>query len=178
MRLTTLAMLAAWVSSGPLVSARPFFTRPVPISASPLYQDPKFFPTIFAGARYVRYFLNPSFQATIGPANVQRLDSIINQICFASDSNYHLKTCQKILTKLDRLAGQSSVVKKSQRYRELLAVACISVGPTTDTCQPLLADADCFSRDAIHNSTTNMETLDRVPKSLTWFLKQSIQRKM
>src|SRR6202795_2706743 len=73
---TTFVLLASWAAAAPLL---PF--RPVPISASPLYQDPLLFRTIFAGARYVGDFLSPAFQCTIGQENVQRLDTIINQSC-------------------------------------------------------------------------------------------------
>ena len=123
--LTTFILLVSWASAAPL-----FPLRPVPISASPLYHDPSFFPSIFSGARYVRHFLNPTFRSTIGKENLQRLDTVINQFCLcvstptctwglfadwlicseALDPTYQ-KTCQKILAKLDSLAGQNTPVR-------------------------------------------------------------------
>lgn len=76
-------LLASCASALPLLPA-----RPVPISAAPLYQDPLLFPTIFAGARYVAYFLNPAFQATIGAENVWRLDSVVAHFCLCVFRSY------------------------------------------------------------------------------------------
>jgi len=141
-------MLFSLLTLASCAAALPFLPlRPVPVSASPLYQDPLFFPSLFAGARYVGYFLNPAFQSTIGQENVQRLDNIIDHFCLpASDSKHHSKTCQTILAKLDRLAAQTTPRKQSQRYRELLTFACMTSDSTSplESCQPLLADADCF----------------------------------